>query len=368
MATAARIEDVSLHASGTLDAEADSVGLVVARNLHVGMLVVLPLGAANGRTTRQVFETSDQTEIWRISYLGTTPLGVEYMEMARVLRFDGEGMTRVSQPTRRFAMRSRVLTPEGHLATLINNWTTAQALEPLVEGKFVASTPTIGVKRNGLGVLGSQRNDPVEPTGQMDDTVATRSPSEALLAMQQFLSSPMGVASTPVPHKETTHELPGLPKPLDASQQRGDTALTKTPPTFPPAEAMIPLSALKEIFLSFKGDGAEPRGRDRDTGFEAYTLDGAKWTCTIKGQGPTRMLKVNGPLRAMGEIRAGVIFKDLLLDARGYQVILGMISSRQSGMVSMPRGFNSMERLDVIWPLPWLEDITKLESFLLMGE
>jgi len=148
---------------------------------------------------------------------------------------------------------------------------------------------------------------------------------------------------------------------VDKQPQAG---IATTGGTLPPGEEMLPLSTIKAIVLSMK----DPRERDRDTGHEAYTLDGIRWPCTIKGQGPTRMLKVNGPLRAMGVIRADAVFRDLLLDTRGYRDILGSISSRQLGMVNMPKGFESMDRLEVIWPLPWMEDITKLESFLLMGE
>ena len=363
METAARMDDVSLQAAGTPGATADNIGLVVSRNLTVGMLVLLPILAANGLPTKEVFEQADRTEIWRISQLATTDRGVEYMDMVRVTRIADDMLTQVTPAIRRFTMRQRVLTPQGALAGIIRAWMDANPMETAIPGKHVGSTPTIGVKRPGLGVLGSPSYDPMAPTACEGGTLTDRSPDEALKALQEFVSQPLMVDGMRATHGLTANmEMEETKTGVVDPQPQEETATT--PGTLPPGEAMVPLSTIQAIILSMK----DPRERDRDTGHEAYTLDGIRWPCTIKGQGPTRMLKVNGPLRAMGAIRANVVFRDLLLDTRGYQVILGMISSRQLGMVNMPNGFDSMERLEVIWPLPWMEDITKLESFLLMGE
>ena len=363
MATAARMEDVSLQAAGTPAAIAANIGLVVSRNLTPGMLVVIPLLEANSLTTREVFETAERTEVWRITHLDTDPLlGVEFMDMTRVTRIEA-GMTRVTQATRRFVMRQRVLTPQGDLAALLSEWMAANALEPAMAGKHVGSIPTIGFKRPGIGVLGSPSKYSLAPADRDERTTTPRSTEAALQALQQFVSNPLVVDGTHET-RELTADVAVEETKTRVVYQVPPITTAATPGTLPPDDTMVSLSTIQAIIRSMK----ETKERDRDTGHEAYTLDGVRWPCTIKGQGPTRMLKVNGPLRAMGAIRANVVFRDLLLDTRGYQVILGMISSRQSGMVNMPQGFDSMERLDVIWPLPWLEDLIKLESFLLMGE
>ena len=68
MATAARMEDVSLQAAGTPGAMADNIGLVVSRNLTIGTLVVIPLLTADSLTTREVFENAERMEVWQITH------------------------------------------------------------------------------------------------------------------------------------------------------------------------------------------------------------------------------------------------------------------------------------------------------------
>ena len=121
-----------------------------------------------------------------------------------------------------------------------------------------------------------------------------------------FVSNPLVVDGTHETHKLTSNmEVEETKTRVVYQQPPKETATTLVTTT--PEDKMVPMSTIQAIIQSMK----DPRERDRDTGHEAYTLDGIKWPCTIKGQGPTRMLKVNGPLRAMGAIRANVVFRDL---------------------------------------------------------
>ena len=368
MEVPARTEDTTVLPAESPAAILAGFGIRLSKDLHKEQQVLLPLNYATDLTTLEHVHTAAAIEIWTITALGTDSLTGEYMDLRREGRLDDGQLLRAERFVRRFRMRPRVLVPRGALEESIIGWMAARQDTGDPTGKQDPLISILGHKR--LGDLGAPGGAHKVAFGAMEEPLqvgGTRMMGQGETSARTLLQQAQAlVAAEQSAAKEQERQLreaiaASAAVALAEEQQR----LALQPST------MVPYGLLQEIMKGFQTMGP-PRGQDtrlsEQDSYAGYTLDGERWPCVIKGQGGTRMLKANGLIRAMGRIRADQVFRDIILNTRGYLDILGMINSRAHGMVDMPMGMDSMDRLEVIWPLPWLQDVTRLESFLLMGE